>query len=171
MKLVGALAGLLIVVGCSQRMEDGDRGGDTVQTAAVSAAKVGQAVSSPSIDAQIVMFYYDDLAAPAEFYGKTLGLAQTQDFGWARFFRIVPGSEVGLVKAGPGAYYTPQARNAVMLSIVTSDVDAWYERLKSLPGVDFIVDLQSHDGAPIRNFMIRDPGGYTVEIFQWLKQP
>jgi predicted enzyme related to lactoylglutathione lyase len=123
------------------------------------------------IESQIVMFYYDDLAAPTEFYGKTLGLAQTQDFGWARFFQVVPGSEVGLVKAGPGAYYTTQPRNAVMLSIVTPDVEAWYQRLKGKPGVDIVKDLQPHGDAPIRNFMIRDPGGYTIEIFQWLKRP
>ena len=168
MKLVGALASLLVVVGCGQRTESGERDGGTVQAAAVSAAVAGKPASS--IDSQIVMFYYDDLAAPTEFYGKTLGLVQTQDFGWARFFQIVPGSEVGLVKAGPGAYYTPQARNAVMLSIVTSNVDAWYEKLKGQPGVDFIADLKTHEGAPIRNFLIRDPGGYTIEVFQWLKR-
>ncbi|MGE0581326.1 MAG: VOC family protein [Steroidobacteraceae bacterium] len=134
------------------------------------AAVTGSSTHAP-IESQIVMFYYDDLAAPTEFYGKTLGLAQTQDFGWARFFQVVPGSEVGIVKGGPGAYYTPQARNAVMLSIVTPDVDAWYGRLKDQPGIDILKPLQSHGGAPIRNFMIRDPGGYTIEIFQWLKKP
>ena len=170
MKLVGALASLLVVVGCGPRTESGERDGGTVQAAAASAAVAGKP-ASPSIDSQIVMFYYDDLAAPTEFYGKTLGLVQTQDFGWARFFQIVPGSEVGLVKAGPGAYYTPQARNAVMLSIVTSNVDAWYEKLKGQPGVDFIADLKTHEGAPIRNFLIRDPGGYTIEVLQWLKRP
>lgn len=155
---IGALASWLVMAtGCGMR--------------ANSSENPMERSSAPAIESQIVMFYYEDLAAPAEFYGQTLGLTQTQDFGWARFFQVVPGSEVGLVKAGPGAFYTPQARNAVMLSIVTPDVDAWYKRLKGKPGVDIVVELQAHSDAPIRNFMVRDPGGYTVEFFQWLKRP
>jgi len=29
-------------------------------------------------------------------------------------------------------------------------------------------EISSGQSAPIRNFMIEDPGGYTVEFFQWL---
>jgi hypothetical protein len=123
----------------------------------------------PSIESQTVMLYYHDLAAPAKFYGETLGLEQTQDFGFVKFFRVSPGAEVGIVKAGPGAYYTPQPKNAVMLSIITTEVDAWYKRLKARPATVFLVDIHTSKTAPIRNFMVRDPGGYTVEFFQWLE--
>lgn len=140
-------------------------------TTGCSTMEAGKPASTPPIESQIVMFYYADLDAPTKFYGQTLGLTQTQDFGWARFFQVVPGSEVGIVKSGPGSYYTPQPRNAVMLSVVTPDVDAWYERLKARPDIDIAVELQSHSNAPIRNFMIRDPGGYTIEFFEWVKQP
>lgn len=150
--LVGLAAWLALAAGCS-------------------ALDVDDTVSPPPIESQIVMLYYDDLDAPAKFYGQTLGLTQTQDFGWARFFQVVPGSEVGIVKSGPGSYYTPQPRNAVMLSIVTPDVDAWYERLKDRPDVEILVELQGHSDAPIRNFMISDPGGYTVEFFEWARRP
>ena len=89
------------------------------------------------------MFYYDDLAAAEEFYGTVLGLDKTQDFGWAKFFRVSAGAEVGIVKSGPGAYHTAQRNNAVMLSIVTTDVDAWYARLKAAKGVRFLVEISS----------------------------
>jgi len=125
----------------------------------------------PSISSQTVMFYYDDLAAADRFYGATLGLDKTNDFGWAKFFRVSSGAEVGIVKAGPGAYFTPQPRNAVMLSIVTDDVDAWYLRLKAEPAVVFLVDIHTPESAPIRNFIVQDPGGYAVEFFQWLRKP
>ena len=84
----------------------------------------------PSIDSQTVMLYYRDLTAAATFYGEKLGLKKTRDFGWAKFFRVSPGADVGIVKAGPGAYHQPQRRNAVMLSIITHEVDSWYGRLK-----------------------------------------
>jgi catechol 2,3-dioxygenase-like lactoylglutathione lyase family enzyme len=102
----------------------------------------------PSIDSQTVMFYYDDLQQASEFYEQILGLEKTLDFEWVKFYRISGSSHVGIVRAGDGAYHSPQSNNAVMLSIVTSEVDAWYERLK-----------------------VQDPGGYTVEFFQWLEQP
>ena len=125
----------------------------------------------PSVVSQTLMLYYDDLTEPEAFYGRKLGLEETQDFGWAKFYRVAPGAEVGIVKAGPGAYHTPQPRNAVMLSIVTNEVDAWYERLKSDQSITFLVDISTAKSAPIRNFIVQDPGGYTVEFFQWLEQP
>ncbi len=125
----------------------------------------------PSIVSQTVMLYYDDLTEAEAFYGRKLGLEKMQDFGWVKFYRVSPGAEVGIVKAGPGAYHKPQSRNAVMLSIVTNEVDAWYERLKSDQSIPFLVDISTAKSAPIRNFMVQDPGGYTVEFFQWLEQP
>jgi len=126
--------------------------------------------SMPTIDSQTVMFYYDDLQPASEFYGQILGLEKTLDFDWVKFYRISETSHVGIVRAGDGAYHSPQSNNAVMLSIVTSEVDAWYERLKSVDKVDFLQDIHSGD-APVRSFLVQDPGGYTVEFFQWLEQP
>ena len=85
----------------------------------------------PSIDSQTVMFYYDDLKKPSEFYEQILGLEKTLDFEWVKFYRISATSHVGIVRAGDGAYQSPQANNAVMLSIVTSEVDAWYDYLRA----------------------------------------
>jgi len=144
----------------------GDTQSVTGTTAVPDAAQ--QPSPRPPIASQTVMFYYDDLAAAEAFYGTVLGLDKTQDFGWAKFFRVSAGAEVGIVKSGPGAYHAAQRGNAVMLSIVTTDVDAWYARLKAAKGVRFLVEISSGQSAPIRNFMIEDPGGYTVEFFQWL---
>ena len=121
----------------------------------------------PTIDSQTVMFYYDDLQEASEFYEQTIGLEKTVDFDWVKFYRISDTSHVGIVRAGAGAYHSPQANNAVMLSIVTSEVDAWYERLKAMKKVHFLREINSGD-APVRSFLIQDPGGYTVEFFQWL---
>jgi hypothetical protein len=126
-----------------------------------------RATSSPDVVSQVVMFFYDDLAAAEAFYGEKVGLEKTQDFGWAKFFRVGPGAEVGIVKSGPGAYHAAQPRNAVMLSVVTTQVDAWYARLKAA-AIPILVDIHTAEAAPIRNFIVQDPGGYTVEFFQWV---
>ena len=113
------------------------------------------------------MFYYDDLDAATTFYGTLLGLEKTFDWGWVKFFKTGPTSSVGIVKNGEGAFHTPQPKNAVMLSLVTSDVDAWYGRVKDREDVEFLKPIG--DGGGIRSFLLEDPGGYTVEFFQWLE--
>lgn len=119
----------------------------------------------------ITFFYYDELAEATNFYAQTLGLRVTMDEDWVKIFEIIPGSSVGLVKKGYGLH-EPAADKPVMLSIVTPDVDTWYERLqefnvsmvKPLPPVDV---QKSPDSAPVRGFIVEDPGGYTVEFFSW----
>ena len=120
----------------------------------------------PTLDSQVTMFYYDDLDRPARFYGETLGFEKTLDWEWVKFFRTGPSSSVGLVRSGDGAWHKPQRRNAVMLSLVTDDVDLWYERVRAKPGVVVLKDIG--EGGGIRSFLLEDPGGYTVEFFQWL---
>ena len=119
----------------------------------------------PGTDAQVVMFYYADLAEADNFYGQVLGLEKTLDYDWVKFYSTSETSSVGLVAEGEGAWHTPQPKNAVMLSIVTSDVDGWYDELKARQSVRFLKEIA--DGGPIRSFLIEDPGGYTVEFFQW----
>lgn len=120
----------------------------------------------PPLDSQVTMFYYDDLEAAATFYGSILGLQTSIDWDWVKFYKTGPSSNVGIVKQGEGAYHTVQERNAVMLSLVTSDVDAWYDRLAGRDDITLLKPIGS--GGGIRSFLLEDPGGYTVEFFQWL---
>jgi catechol 2,3-dioxygenase-like lactoylglutathione lyase family enzyme len=125
--------------------------------------------SSLPIKGQVTFLYYEDVDAAATFYRDTLGLENTLDDGWVQFFAITPTSWVALVEDGRG-YHRVSADKPVMLSIVTSDVAAWYQQLQAkdvtmlkplnLGAADTLVDA----------FLIQDPGGYTVEFFQW-RQP
>ena len=54
-----------------------------------------------------------------------------------------------------------------MVSLVTDEVDAWYDRLRGRDDVVFLKHIG--DGGGIRSFMLEDPGGYTIEFFQWLE--
>lgn len=123
---------------------------------------------TPNIDSHVVMLYYKDLESAAAFYGEALGLEKTLDWDWVKFFRTSGSSYVGLVEEGEGAYHKAQRTNAVMLSIVTREIDAWHEKVKGAE-VEFLKDIANR--GPIRSFLIQDPGGYTVEFFQWLQQP
>lgn len=127
----------------------------------------GCAAPIESLSSQVTMFYYDDLDDAARFYGEQLGLERSFDAGWVIFFRTGPASSVGIVQRGTGAWHDPQPRNAVMLSLVTDDVDAWYRRVSGMDDLQLLKQLG--DGGGIRSFLVEDPGGYTVEFFQWLE--
>ncbi len=120
----------------------------------------------PPLDAQITMFYYKNFEAATDYYGATLGLELEFDWSWIKFYKTGPSSSVGIVAEGEDAWHDAQETNAVMLSLVTSDVDAWYERLRHRENIVFLKDIG--DGGGIRSFLLEDPGGYTVEFFQWL---
>lgn len=123
----------------------------------------------PPIAESYVMLYYKELGPAKAFYGEVLGLDAITADDWFALYRIAPGSAVGLIREGPNAYHRVQATNAVMLSIVTPDVDAWFARVSAQPGVKILKPVYEQKDAGIRGFLMEDPGGYTVEVFQWLR--
>lgn len=130
--------------------------------------------SVDAFEGTITFLYYDELSAATRFYGETLGLKLTMDEPWVKIFELTRGSSVGLVKTGHG-FHEAKPDKPVMLSLITSEVDLWFELLNR-GGVPVIKPLPSPDagpagsGAPIRGFIVSDPGGYTVEVFSW-RQP
>ena len=115
------------------------------------------------------MFYYKNIDDATHFYGDVLGLENTLDWTWVRFFRTGPSSTVGLVTEGDGGWHKVQDSNAVMLSLVTDDVDAWHAELSERDDVTILKPLGN--SGPVRSFLMEDPGGYTVEFFQWVEAP
>ncbi|MDZ4728502.1 MAG: VOC family protein [Xanthomonadales bacterium] len=127
------------------------------------------------IEGTVTFFYYDDIQAAAPFYGELLQLPLTMDTEWVKIYQITATSSVGLVLQGRG-FHEVAADKPAMLSMVTDDVDAWYERLKSANTV-ILTELppanavKSEGSAPVRGFVAQDPGGYTIEFFSWLNKP
>ena len=122
-----------------------------------------------SFDEHYVMLYYKDIEVPAGFYRDVLGLKVALDDEWVKLFQVTPGSFIGVVKEGENAYHKAKEDNAVMVSIVTDDVDAWYETVKASGKVTILKEVADSTRVPIRAFLVADPGGYTVEFFQWLR--
>jgi len=143
------------------------RTGADVEVDCSAQTREGSDDMRPTTDAQVVMFYYKDLTEVDRFYGDVLGFEKTLDEDWVKFYKTSANATVGLVAESDGAWHQAQDKNAVMLSIVTSEVDAWYELLRQDKRVSFLKEIG--DGGPIRSFLIEDPGGYTVEFFEWLQ--
>ena len=124
----------------------------------------------PDISEHYVMLYYRDIDAARRFYGETMHLQATFQDSWVTLYRLTPSSYIGIVQEGGSAYHRARDENAVMVSIVTNDVEGWYQTLTREGSVKVLKEIYDHESVPIRAFLIEDPGGYTVEFFQWLNR-
>ena len=116
------------------------------------------------IQQQVVWVYTHDLDGTAQFYAETLELPLILDQGSCRIFRTSATSFLGVCQVRPGRQVEPAG---VVITLVSPDVDRWYEHLK-FRGV-------SLDGPPTRSaqfnvycFFARDPNGYRIEFQQFL---
>lgn len=123
-----------------------------------------------SVTAQVTFLYYDDLTAPRKFYSETLGLtpySEREGKDGVSFYHPTPGTTIGLVKAPRNGVTPASKRSVVLVSFVTDDVASWYKKLKDDPHIHITKDLYDHPRVPIRAFEAEDPGGYSIEFFQW----
>ncbi|MEE8586374.1 MAG: VOC family protein [Acidobacteriota bacterium] len=134
------------------------------QVLSSSAQKGNQA----AIRSQVTFLYYENLGEAARFYEQALGLEATFSLPWVKIFQVTEGASVGLVDIRRGHFKTAQTKG-VMFSLVTDDVDAWYARLKGLDAKLLSSPKDSRETG-IRAFLFQDPGGYTLEFFQWLER-
>ncbi|MCR4265556.1 VOC family protein [Nitratireductor sp. ZSWI3] len=126
-----------------------------------------QATGRPPIEGQITFFYYADIGQAEAFYGATLGLEKIFDRGWVKFFRITGTARVGLVDEAHG-HHPAAGPKSVMLSIETPDLEGWYARARA-GGAEFQkhLDLENPTNSLVNGFLLRDPGGYSVEFFRF----
>ena len=103
----------------------------------------------------------------ASFYEQVLGLERVVDQGWARIYRIGGSAYLGVV-AGEKGFHQPQQKNAVLISLVVDDVSQWYDALRAR-GIKLLSGLQHKEDIGLRCFFLEDPGGYTLEVQQFLE--
>jgi catechol-2,3-dioxygenase len=125
----------------------------------------GQIDSSHSIKSQVVFLYYSDLTAAANFYGEKLGFQKTFDGGWVHIYQSSQNSYVGLVDNTRG-HHRNSPDKPVMLSLVTEEIENWYTHLQNQE-IKILSPLSDSSNFPIRSFLTEDPGGYTIEFFEW----
>jgi len=116
-------------------------------------------------DQQITWVYTYDLAETARFYAETLGLEMVLDQGNCRVFQVTSASFIGLCQR-PDRDVEPKG---VIISLLTPDVDGWYERLIAA-GVDVVAPPKFSETSKAYAFFCRDPEGYRIE-FQAFRDP
>ncbi len=115
------------------------------------------------ISAQISWVYTGNLDATADFYARILELECSRDEGGARIFKTGDGACIGVCEAF--ADRVVEAKGG-MISIVTDDVDAWYQRLLE-NGLLIEEPPRRQEQFGIYCFFVRDPNGYVIEFQQF----
>ena len=111
--------------------------------------------------ATVVWFYYKDMPAIQSFYEETLGFDLIVDQGWAKIYQTGPSGYFGLVDEKLGMHNFTETK-AVTLSIITDDVDGWYEYASNHDAVEMRSDAVV-DSDRYRAFVAYDPEGYFLE--------
>lgn len=115
----------------------------------------------PSLfDQQITFLYTSDLAATAVFYQQVMGLPLVLDQGSCHIYQMASNAFLGFcVHLSDGG----QRPSGVIVTLVTDDVDAWYEQLQQ-KGVAFTKPPELNPKFNIYHCFFRDPNGYLIEI-------
>jgi predicted enzyme related to lactoylglutathione lyase len=119
------------------------------------------------LQAQITFLYYRQIEPAASFYEQIMGFPLVEDQGWAKIYRVRGSAYLGIV-AGAKGFHTPQERNAVLMTLVVDDAAAWYAELKNRD-VQMLSELEYRPEIGIQCFFLQDPGGYTLEVQQFLQ--
>lgn len=120
----------------------------------------------PPLQSQITFLYYKDLARAARFYDEVLKLELCDDQGDARIYRVAEKAFVGIVDGEKG-HCRAQETNAVLITLVADDVEAWYAYLKDC-GVKLLTEVKQPGSFPVKCFFFEDPEGYQYEVQRFL---
>lgn len=114
----------------------------------------------PPIDQQVTFLYTADLGTTAVFYETVLELPLILDQGACRIYSTGAGAFLGFCQHLTGG---GQDGAGVILTLVSQDVDGWYEYLQQ-KGVEFEKPPQFNAKFNIYHCFLRDPNGYLIEI-------
>lgn len=123
----------------------------------------------PPINSLITFLYTDDLATTSHFYEHLLGLTLWLDQGTCRIYRVQGEAYLGICQTGAGEiqHANPVPQGNLIITLVTAEVDAWYEYLRA-HGVIFEKTPAVNEKYRIYNCLCRDPNGYLIEIQRFL---
>lgn len=122
-----------------------------------------------TIRATVIWLYYKDVAAAQRFLGESLGLEFMFEYQIATLYRASASGFLGTV-AGDQGMHPATDEKAVTLSLLTSDIDAWFAY------------IQARDDIPMRTgeIAVRDrykalvtyaPENYFLEFNTFLEHP
>lgn len=109
-------------------------------------------------DSIVTFCYTRNMEETHRFYNVLLELPMVLDQGRCRIYRVSPGGFIGFCEGE-----RPDPENTVMITLVTDDVDGWFEKLKTA-GHPAIKAPALNPEFNIYHCFVKDPSGYTVEI-------
>jgi catechol 2,3-dioxygenase-like lactoylglutathione lyase family enzyme len=121
-------------------------------------------MTHPPIDRQITFLYTRDLAKTAHFYEEILELPLKLDQGSCRIYQVSRDGYVGFCQRDRPV---EGAEAPVIITLVTPNVDAWYEQLAA-QGIEFEKAPAVNPRYNIHHCFLRDPNGYLIEIQRFL---
>ena len=110
-------------------------------------------------DQQITFLHSQNLQATRTFYSEVLALPLVRDQGTCIIFGTAQNAFLGFCEHIDSI---PTGRR-VILTLVTEDVDGWYQKLKSRQA-DLLGEPEANPKYQIYHFFLKDPDGYWVEI-------
>lgn len=111
------------------------------------------------LDSQITFLYARDLAESARFYEEALGLPLALDQGSCRVYRVASATAyLGICQRAEAP-----AGGWLIYTLVTPDVDGWYQRIISR-GWACEHPPRRNETYDIYHFFVRDPAGNLIEI-------
>jgi catechol 2,3-dioxygenase-like lactoylglutathione lyase family enzyme len=111
-----------------------------------------------TFDAQVTFVRTADLELSTRFYADTLGLDLVLEQSGCRIFHACDGAYLGVC-----SHMGPPSPEGVVLTLVTDDVDGWFNRLVQR-GIAFEKEPATNDKFLIYHCFFRDPDGHLLEI-------
>ena len=128
--------------------------------------------SACRVDGAITLFYYDDVKPAADWYENVVGFEKVVDYGWLAIFRLVEHAYLGLVSAEAGSQRPIAGTNkGALVTISTRELELWWRCLREAGAVGAEEELQVGCDGRTLEFKLHDPGGYTLEFFEWVETP
>jgi len=117
----------------------------------------------PEINQSIVFTYCNDLELASKFFRDVMELDFVVDQGACHIYRLTDLSYLGVccLPDRPGAVSSFQA--GVMITIVSNDVDGWYDFLTS-KGVQYVKEPSHSERFSVYSSLFESPHGYRIEI-------
>jgi catechol 2,3-dioxygenase-like lactoylglutathione lyase family enzyme len=114
------------------------------------------------VDQYITFIYVKDLEITSQFYEKVMEFPLVLDQGKCRVVKIAGDTYLGYCAVSDRA----RGGEGVLLTLVTSQVDEWFEHLKD-NGVNVLGEPKVNPEYGIYHFFFLDPDGYKLEIQQF----
>lgn len=109
-------------------------------------------------DAFISFLPTTDLVASADFYERVMGLGLTLDQGTCRIYRITDSAYLGVCQRDPFDDVQP-----VITTIVSNDVDGWFERVVNAGWTD-VTEPEHSETYKLVHIWVKDPDGNQLEV-------